>query len=53
VTAPGREAETSQSNFEGWEIPLATKSFVAITSVLKGWRMGVQFAEVHYLWFTL
>jgi hypothetical protein len=50
VTAPGREAEASQSNYEGWEIPLATKSFVAITNVLRGWRMGVQFAEVHYLW---
>ena len=50
VTAPGREAETSQSSYEGWEIPLATKSFVAITNVLRGWRMGVQFAEVHYLW---
>lgn len=50
VTAPGREAETSQTNFEGWEIPLAAKHFVAITSVLSGWRMGVQFAEVNYLW---
>jgi hypothetical protein len=50
VTAPGREAETSQTNFEGWEIPLATKSFVGITSVLRGWRMGVQFVEVNYLW---
>lgn len=50
VTAPGREAETSQTNFEGWDIPLATKHFIAITSVFRGWRMGVQFAEVHYLW---
>lgn len=50
VTAPGREAEISQSSFEGWDIPLATKRLVAITSVLSGWRMGVQFAEVHYLW---
>ena len=50
VTAPGREAETAQTNFEGWEIPLATKSFVAITSVLRGWRMREQFAEVQYLW---
>lgn len=50
VTAPGREAETSQSNFEGWDIPLATKRFISITSVFRGWRMGVQFAEVHYLW---
>ncbi|HEV2115323.1 MAG TPA: hypothetical protein VGR48_04805 [Terriglobales bacterium] len=50
VTAPGREAETSQTNYEGWDIPLATKSFVVITGVFKGWRMGVQFAEVNYLW---
>jgi hypothetical protein len=50
VTEPGREAEISQTSFEGWDIPLATKRFVAITSVLSGWRMGVQFAEVHYLW---
>jgi hypothetical protein len=50
VTAPGREAETFQTNFEAWEIPLAAKHFVAITSVLSGWRMGVQFAEVNYLW---
>ena len=50
VTAPGREAETSQTNFEGWDIPLATKHFIAVTSVFRGWRMGIQFAEVHYLW---
>jgi hypothetical protein len=50
ITAPGREAEISQTSFEGWDIHLATKHFVAITSVLRGWRMGVQFAEVHYLW---
>jgi len=50
VTAPGREAEISQTNFEGWDVPLAKKNLVAITSVLRGWRVGVQFAEVHYLW---
>jgi len=50
VTAPGHKAETSQTNYERWDIPLASKSLVAVTSVFRGWRVGVQFAEVHYLW---
>ena len=50
VTAPGHEADTAQGNYERWDVPLATKRLIAVTSVLKGWRLGVQFAEVHYLW---
>ena len=50
VTAPGREADTTQSPFEGWEIPLATKKFVRITGVVRGQQMGVPFAEVGYTW---
>jgi len=50
VTAPGREADRTQSPFERWEVPLATKKLVGITSVLRGQQMGVQFAEVHYTW---
>ncbi len=50
VTAPGREADRTQSTFERWDVPLATKKFLAITSVVRGPRMGVQFAEVHYRW---
>jgi hypothetical protein len=50
VTAPGREADTPQNTFERWDVPLATKKFVAITEVMRGERMGVQFADVRYRW---
>jgi hypothetical protein len=50
VAAPGREADTPQSAFQRWDVPLATKKFVAITGIVQGPRMGVQFAEVHYRW---
>ena len=50
VTAPGREADRTQSPFERWEIPLATKKLVRITGVVRGQQMGVPFAEVGYTW---
>ena len=50
VTAPGREADSPQITFERWDVPLATKKFVAITNVVRGRRMEIQFAEVHYRW---
>jgi len=50
VTAPGRQADRTQSPFERWEVPLATKKFVRITDVLRGQQMGVPFAEVRYTW---
>lgn len=50
VTAPGREADTTQSPFERWEIPLATKKFVRITGMVRGQQMAVPFAEVAYAW---
>ena len=50
VTVPGREADRTQSPFERWEIPLATKKFVRITGVVRGRQMGVPFADVDYTW---
>src|SRR6266853_3497475 len=32
VAAPGREADSPQSAFQRWDVPLATKIFIAITS---------------------
>jgi hypothetical protein len=51
VTLPGKAAVNSiHEPLERWEVPLATKKFVAITNVLRGQRMGVQFAQVNYTW---
>ncbi len=47
VAAPG---DTPQSTFQRWDVPLATKKFVSITSVVQGPRMGSQFADVKYRW---
>jgi hypothetical protein len=50
VALPGRKANEPQGQRERWEVPLATKKVVGITRVLRGERMGAQFAEVHYTW---
>jgi hypothetical protein len=50
VTLPGKAANSLQEPLERWEVPLATKKFVAITKVLRGQRMGVHFAQVNYTW---
>ncbi len=47
---PDNRDVSTQSPFDRWEVPLATKRFVGITNVLQGPRMGVHFAEVHYTW---
>jgi hypothetical protein len=47
VALPGKEVPGA---LERWEVPLATKKFVAITNVLREQRMGIQVAQVTYSW---
>ena len=53
VGLPEKQANSIQESLQRWEVPLATKKFVAITKVLRGERMGVQFAQVNYTWMYL
>lgn len=50
VTLPGKAANSIQGPLERWEVPLATKKLVAITTVLRERRMGIQIAQVTYSW---
>ena len=47
VALPGKQVPGA---LERWEVPLATKKFLAITNVLQEKRMGIQVAQVTYRW---
>ena len=50
VTAPERQADTTQGPFEIWDVPLAMKKLAGINGVVRGQQVGVPFAEVRYSW---
>jgi hypothetical protein len=50
VALPVAPASRANAHLERWEVPLATKKFIAIKEVFRGERMGVPFADVTYTW---
>jgi hypothetical protein len=49
VTAPEKQADTTQGPFEIWDVPLAIKKLIGINGVVRG-QMEVPVAEVRYTW---